>query len=107
MREVLPPFIPSLDSEIDAGYFDDFGNPEEMKKYGEVFEKARAVELVQDRSDPDGKNNCRGVWVGFTFKGGKTAELLRGADPSASNPLNPAANPFLEFGDDDTLECMF
>ncbi|KNZ56290.1 AGC protein kinase [Puccinia sorghi] len=107
MREVLPPFIPSLDSEIDAGYFDDFGNPEEMKKYGEVFEKARAVELVQDRSDPDGKNNCRGVWVGFTFKGGKTAELLRGADPSASNLLNPAANPFLEFGDDDTLECMF
>ncbi|EFP84785.1 AGC protein kinase [Puccinia graminis f. sp. tritici CRL 75-36-700-3] len=115
MRQVGPPFIPSLDSEIDAGYFDDFGNPEEMKKYGEVFEKARAVELVQERAEAGGphKNNCRGVWVGFTFKGGKTAELLRGAVPSDLPPnLAPSsaaslANPFREFGDDDVLECMF
>ncbi|PLW25798.1 hypothetical protein PCASD_25727 [Puccinia coronata f. sp. avenae] len=104
MREVVPPFIPSLDSEIDAGYFDDFGNPEEMKKYGEVFEKARAVELVEERADPNAKNNCRGVWVGFTFKGGKTAELLRGADPSAAAAHH---HPFLEYGDNDVLECMF
>ncbi|WAR63574.1 hypothetical protein PtB15_17B174 [Puccinia triticina] len=109
MRRVVPPFIPSLDSEIDAGYFDDFGNPEEMKKYGEVFEKARAVELVQERDAPGPANNCRGVWVGFTFKGGKTAELLRGAVPADDPrlPTNQARHPLLEFGDDDVLECMF
>jgi hypothetical protein len=84
-----------------------------MKKYGEVFEKARAVEQVQERAEagPGQKNNCRGVWVGFTFKGGKTAELLRGAVPANEPPLLPSsaslANPFREFGDDDVLECMF
>ncbi|KAI9600383.1 hypothetical protein H4Q26_000164 [Puccinia striiformis f. sp. tritici PST-130] len=96
-------------SEIDAGYFDDFGNPEEMKKYGEVFEKARAVEAVEEIYTNPGskdKNNCRGVWVGFTFKGGKTAELLRGAVPSSSENRTSGGNAF-EFGEDDTLECMF
>ncbi|KAI7935700.1 hypothetical protein MJO28_016571 [Puccinia striiformis f. sp. tritici] len=109
MRDITPPFIPSLDSEIDAGYFDDFGNPEEMKKYGEVFEKARAVEAVEEIYTNPGskdKNNCRGVWVGFTFKGGKTAELLRGAVPSSSENRTSGGNAF-EFGEDDTLECMF
>ncbi|POW19951.1 hypothetical protein PSHT_04106 [Puccinia striiformis] len=108
MRDITPPFIPSLDSEIDAGYFDDFGNPEEMKKYGEVFEKARAVEAVEEIYTNPGskdKNNCRGVWVGFTFKGGKTAELLRGAVPSSSENRTSGGNAF-EFGEDDTLECM-
>ncbi|CAH7684635.1 AGC/NDR protein kinase [Phakopsora pachyrhizi] len=91
MRTVNAPFVPALDSEIDAGYFDDFGNPEEMKKYGEVFEKARAVEAVEEKDD---EKYGRGVWVGFTFKGGKGAEMLRGA-----------AGKFCE--DNEALECMF
>lgn len=74
-----------------AGYFDDFGNPEEMKKYGEVFEKARAVEAVKEKEDT---KFGRGVWVGFTFKGGKTAELLRGLDDAG-------------WAEDGVLECMF
>lgn len=88
IRQGAAPFVPALDSEVDAGYFDDFGNPEEMKKYGEVFEKARAVEAVKEKDDAFG----RGVWVGFTFKGGKGAEMLRGLDPDV---------------EDGTLECMF
>lgn len=113
MRQIVPPFVPSLDSEIDAGYFDDFGNPEEMKKYGEVFEKARAVELVQEKEDlgvgDGGKSGCRGVWVGFTFKGGKTAELLRGELGSGLNAFNGSIPPIpgYEGIDDQALECMF
>lgn len=93
MRKTPAPFVPALDSEIDAGYFDDFGNPEEMKKYGEVFEKARAVEAVKEKDEKFG----RGVWVGFTFKGGKTAEMLRGFDGMMNNGK----------GEDGVLECMF
>lgn len=75
-----------------AGYFDDFGNPEEMKKYGEVFEKARAVDAVKEKDEPFG----RGIWVGFTFRGGKGAEMLRGAPGGAEDEA-----------EDGALECMF
>lgn len=31
LRESPAPFVPALDSETDAGYFDDFSNPGEPK----------------------------------------------------------------------------
>ncbi|POV95387.1 hypothetical protein PSTT_16307, partial [Puccinia striiformis] len=59
MRDITPPFIPSLDSKS-----------KEMKKYGEVFEKARAVEAVEEiYTNPVVKIRItvEGL-VGFTFK---------------------------------------
>ncbi|MBW0547977.1 hypothetical protein O181_087692 [Austropuccinia psidii MF-1] len=102
MRSVHAPFVPALDSEIDAGYFDDFGNPEEMKKYGEVFEKARAVEAVEEKEED--KFGSRGIWVGFTFKGGKTAEMLRGIKNFEGSP---SLHEKTDENDDRALECMF
>lgn len=63
LRSVRAPFVPSLDSEIDTGYYDDFSSPEDMAKYAEVQEKQRNVEKVKEKEEPV----SRGVWVGFTF----------------------------------------
>ncbi|KAG6820219.1 hypothetical protein H0H93_003720 [Arthromyces matolae] len=63
LRSVRPPFVPSLDSELDTGYYDDFTNAEDMAKYAEVKEKQRNVDLVKEKDEGFG----RGVWVGFTF----------------------------------------
>jgi len=68
LRGTTPPFVPSLDSEIDTGYYDDFTSLDDMAKYAEVQEKQRNVaRVVVD----DGALKNRGVWVGFTF--GKNA----------------------------------
>jgi cell cycle protein kinase DBF2 len=68
LRGATPPFVPSLDSEIDTGYYDDFTSLDDMAKYAEVKEKQRNVaRLLED----DGALKHRGVWVGFTF--GKNA----------------------------------
>ncbi|KAK2746499.1 hypothetical protein FQN57_003125 [Myotisia sp. PD_48] len=64
LREMKPPFVPDLDSETDAGYFDDFGNEADMAKYKEVHEKQKALEDMADRDDKLNK----GVFVGFTFR---------------------------------------
>ncbi|KEI38472.1 uncharacterized protein L969DRAFT_88911 [Mixia osmundae IAM 14324] len=64
LRDKPAPFIPALDSEVDAGYFDNFEDPADMAKYAEVREKARNVDAVQEKDEPFG----RGVFVGFTFK---------------------------------------
>ena len=45
------PFVPALDSEIDAGYYDDFTNPEDMAKYAEVQEKQRNVDKVKEKEE--------------------------------------------------------
>ncbi|GAA5903510.1 hypothetical protein JCM5296_006844 [Sporobolomyces johnsonii] len=71
LRERKAPFIPALDSEIDAGYFDDFTSEADMAKYAEVREKQRHVDAVREKSED--KFN-RGVWVGFTFKAKKEAD---------------------------------
>ncbi|KAF8308628.1 kinase-like protein [Clavulina sp. PMI_390] len=63
LRSTDPPFVPSLDGDEDTGYYDDFGNPEDMAKYAEVREKAKNVDAVREKDDVIG----RGVWVGFTF----------------------------------------
>lgn len=60
LRENKAPFVPELDSETDAGYFDDFGSEADMAKYKEVHEKQAALEAMADRGDKMGK----GLFVG-------------------------------------------
>jgi cell cycle protein kinase DBF2 len=68
LRSRSPPFVPSLDSEIDTGYYDDFTSLDDMAKYAEVQAKKDNVEKMRPKEDVD--ESKRGVWVGFTF--GKT-----------------------------------
>lgn len=64
LRQSTPPFTPQLDSETDAGYFDDFGNEADMLKYKEVLEKRSQVENLADRGMPLPSR----AFIGFTFK---------------------------------------
>jgi hypothetical protein len=64
LREQRAPFVPELDSETDAGYFDDFSNEADMAKYKEVHDKQRALEEMAERDDKMNK----GLFVGFTFR---------------------------------------
>ncbi|KAI6357345.1 hypothetical protein MCOR25_007683 [Pyricularia grisea] len=64
LRETKAPFVPELDSETDAGYFDDFSNEADMAKYKEVHEKQQALETMAERDDEMGKS----LFVGFTFR---------------------------------------
>ncbi|CAN9157800.1 unnamed protein product [Alternaria alternata] len=82
LREQKAPFVPELDSETDAGYFDDFGNEADMAKYKEVHEKQAALEAMQDRNVQMGK----GLFVGFTFRHKKTADE-NGKPSSPRKPL--------------------
>ncbi|KAI0437333.1 serine/threonine-protein kinase DBF20 [Xylaria telfairii] len=68
LRQSKAPFVPELDSETDAGYFDDFSNEADMAKYKEVHDKQQALESMADREDEMGK----GLFVGFTFRHRKT-----------------------------------
>ncbi|KAL1992851.1 hypothetical protein VTN49DRAFT_3607 [Thermomyces lanuginosus] len=78
LREQRAPFVPELDSETDAGYFDDFTNEADMAKYKEVHEKQKALEEMADR---EGKLN-NGVFVGFTFRHRKPTLNSDGRDSS-------------------------
>jgi len=69
LRETKPPFVPELDSETDAGYFDDFSNEADMAKYKEVHEKQQALEKMADRTEEMSKS----LFVGFTFRHRKPA----------------------------------
>lgn len=64
LREQRAPFVPELDNEADAAYFDDFSNEADMAKYKEVHDKQMALENMADR---DEKMN-KGLFVGFTFR---------------------------------------
>ena len=64
LREQKAPFVPELDSETDAGYFDDFGSEKDMAKYKEVLDKQEALERMADR---EGKMDKQ-LFVGFTFR---------------------------------------
>ncbi|KAF1962847.1 kinase-like protein [Byssothecium circinans] len=86
LRENKAPFVPELDSETDAGYFDDFGNESDMAKYKEVHEKQAALEAMADRGDPMAKS----LFVGFTFRHKKTTDET-GKPTSPRKPL-PAVN---------------
>jgi serine/threonine protein kinase len=52
LREQKAPFVPELDSDTDAGYFDDFGSEADMAKYKEVHDKQAALEAMEDRAEP-------------------------------------------------------
>ncbi|GAA5841991.1 hypothetical protein JCM9279_002747 [Rhodotorula babjevae] len=98
LRDRKAPFIPALDSEIDAGYFDDFSSEADMAKYAEVRDKQRAVDGVAERA-LDAKL-ARGVWVGFTFKAKKEAdkalrerERAEGRGPSGSGGKEQTREP--------------
>lgn len=64
LRSTKAPFVPELDSETDAGYFDDFTNEADMAKYKEVHDKQQALESMADRDESMNK----GLFVGFTFR---------------------------------------
>jgi hypothetical protein len=64
LRSQRAPFVPELDSETDAGYFDDFSNEADMAKYKEVHDKQTALEQMADREDQMSKS----LFVGFTFR---------------------------------------
>ncbi|KAF4617032.1 hypothetical protein G7Y89_g15118 [Cudoniella acicularis] len=64
LRTQRAPFVPELDSETDAGYFDDFSSEADMAKYKEVHDKQQALENMADREDPMSKS----LFVGFTFR---------------------------------------
>ncbi|KAK7917183.1 agc ndr ndr-unclassified kinase [Apiospora marii] len=70
LRQTKAPFVPELDSETDAGYFDDFTNEADMAKYKEVHEKQQALETMADRDDDMAKS----LFVGFTFRHRKAEE---------------------------------
>lgn len=81
LRTSSPPFIPQLDDETDAGYFDDFTNEEDMAKYADVFKRQNKLSAMVDDSAVDSK------LVGFTFrhrdgKQGSSGILYNGSEHS-------------------------
>lgn len=81
LRSMSPPFIPQLDSETDAGYFDDFTNEADMAKYADVFKRQNKLSAMVDDSAVDSK------LVGFTFrhrngKQGSSGILYNGSEKS-------------------------
>lgn len=82
LRQTRAPFVPELDSETDAGYFDDFSNEADMAKYKEVHEKQHALEAMADRDDEMSKS----LFVGFTFRHRKPTE--EGGSPRKRIPLS-------------------
>ncbi|RFU73763.1 serine threonine- kinase sid2 [Trichoderma arundinaceum] len=69
LRQTRAPFVPELDSETDAGYFDDFGSEADMAKYKEVHDKQTALENMAEREEEMSKS----LFVGFTFRHRKPA----------------------------------
>ncbi|KAF6807804.1 serine threonine-protein kinase dbf20 [Colletotrichum plurivorum] len=87
LRTTKAPFVPELDSETDAGYFDDFTNEADMAKYKEVHDKQQALESMADRDDEMGKS----LFVGFTFRHRKTTEEGSPRKPIPFNNSNEDA----------------
>ncbi|EMC94682.1 hypothetical protein BAUCODRAFT_35908 [Baudoinia panamericana UAMH 10762] len=84
LRQERAPFVPELDSDTDAGYFDDFGNEKDMAKYKEVLEKQEALERMADREGDMGRQ----MFVGFTFRHRKPATDENGRPASPRKPLS-------------------
>nr|AAO32486.1 DBF2 [Naumovozyma castellii] len=81
LRDLSPPFIPQLDNETDAGYFDDFTNEADMAKYADVFKRQNKLSTMVNDADIDSK------LVGFTFrhrygKNGSSGVLYNGLEQS-------------------------
>ncbi|KAL9610667.1 MAG: hypothetical protein Q9167_004647 [Letrouitia subvulpina] len=84
LREQRAPFVPELEGETDAGYFDDFSNEADMAKYKEVHDKQVALENMADREEKMGK----GLFVGFTFRHRKP-----NIDPNVQKGSSKKAQP--------------
>ncbi|KAM0722604.1 hypothetical protein Q7P37_002045 [Cladosporium fusiforme] len=91
LRQERAPFVPELDSETDAGYFDDFGSEKDMAKYKEVLDKQEALERMADR---EGKMDKQ-LFVGFTFRHRKPTV---DEDGKAASPRKPLSNIDESFG---------
>ncbi|CAI4463224.1 AEL_collapsed_G0019750.mRNA.1.CDS.1 [Saccharomyces cerevisiae] len=81
LRSMIPPFTPQLDSETDAGYFDDFTSEADMAKYADVFKRQDKLTAMVDDSAVSSK------LVGFTFrhrngKQGSSGILFNGLEHS-------------------------
>ncbi|CAI4491883.1 CDG_1a_G0020920.mRNA.1.CDS.1 [Saccharomyces cerevisiae] len=81
LRSMIPPFTPQLDSETDAGYFDDFTSEADMAKYADVFKRQDKLTAMVDDSAVSSK------LVGFTFrhrngKQGSSGILFNGMEHS-------------------------
>ena len=81
LRNMSPPFIPQLDGETDAGYFDDFTNEADMAKYADVFKRQNKLTAMVDDSVVGTK------LLGFTFrhrqgKQGSSGILYNGSEHS-------------------------
>lgn len=81
LRSMIPPFTPQLDSQTDAGYFDDFTSEADMAKYADVFKRQDKLTAMVDDSAVSSK------LVGFTFrhrngKQGSSGILFNGLEHS-------------------------
>ncbi|KZT58543.1 AGC/NDR protein kinase [Calocera cornea HHB12733] len=99
LRSKQAPFVPTLDSEIDTGYYDDFTNADDMAKYAEVKEKQRNVDNVKEKDDP----GARGIWIGFTFGKNGLGPRARGGQKE----LEAAARAVREASEDGHMATIF
>lgn len=68
IRKANPPFIPELDSDVDAGYFDDFSNEDDMAKYKDVQIKQQHLEDLASREAGKEMDMSKAAFVGFTYR---------------------------------------
>ncbi|KAI9838928.1 MAG: hypothetical protein M1819_004136 [Sarea resinae] len=90
LRRQGAPFVPELDSETDAGYFDDFNSESDMAKYKEVHDKQTALEKMAEREE----KMDRGLFVGFTFRHRKAVTPDGEGKTSPRKPLNGSDGSF-------------
>ncbi|KAF3902384.1 Phototropin-1 [Dactylellina cionopaga] len=88
LRTCRAPFVPELDSETDAGYFDDFSSEADMAKYKEVHDKQAALESMEDRAGV----LERGAFVGFTFRHRKE-NIMDGIGPGGAKAAHRRESP--------------
>jgi len=102
IRTTRAPFVPELDSETDAGYFDDFSNEADMAKYKEVHDKQAALEKLEDRDDA----LERTAFVGFTFRHRKE-NVVDGIGPGGAKAAHGRESPEKGQRSDEDFGTMF
>lgn len=85
LRNVSPPFIPQLDNETDAGYFDDFTSEADMAKYADVFKRQDKLSAMVDDSAVVSK------LIGFTYRHRKGKSGSSGVVYGGSEHADPFA----------------
>lgn len=73
-----PPLVPTLKSETDTSYFDDFDDPADMEMYKDVKNRQEALEReveirnLKEAKVVDGSSSnssgLRTAFIGFTYK---------------------------------------